>query len=1003
MDHARNIKPLDPLFDESDDLLWKHLKTLPAFRGVLRAVEARFYQQIDIPEPVLDLGCGDGHFAEMTFDQPLAVGVDPWLGPLTKSYRAGSYGLAVQSLGDAMPFADGYFGSVISNSVLEHIDQVEEVLKEAARVLQPGGKLLITMPSHQFTNWLGGAQLLERIGLQGLADRYRTFFNTISRHAHTDSADVWSERLAAAGFGVERWQYYFSPKALHALEIGHAQGLPSAILHFLLGYWVVAPWRSSLRRTEAWLRPFFEEGPAQEGAYLFVVAHKVSNGPVKSQLPKARPFTLSELQAKDPTAAARTAAAASRAMAAKARPTAAEEPAELSGERDEGPFLRESPKPTPGRQLPLIPIGLLLGALLSAMIGQSIVSAPQESLASGLRWYGYALICGLLFFWQQGVFKLPRPGLPRLSRPAPIARRRHLIWGALLLAALAARAGSASSPATAILLWLTGIGIALAALGKQDQQPLPRLPAGAAVTAGLLFCLALVVRLYQLSSHPFILNGIEASIGLDALSISRGSLSNPFATGWLTNPTLPTFLMSLPIKLLGPSTLSVRLLSPFVGAATVAALYVVGRLLWNERVGLVSAILLAGSHFHLNYSRLGMSNIWDPFLALLALGLLSKAWQRSGRPGNRAVWLMAGLAIGLNAYTFTSGRLLPLMLLCMLATALLFDRERLRREWRHIAAAAAVALVTAAPQMIYYAGHQDIFWERARAVGILEGQTNWVNQWTAESGLSRGEALAEQLRQALASFNSANDHSPGYKPGVPLLGTVPAILYLFGLLLSLLSFEQMRCRMLFFWVAISLIFGAALLLDPPNSHRLLIAVPALALLAALALVDFSERIVKLLSGTSSTASIPQFSRFLMPALLTGAILMAMSDTFFYFGRYQNQHTFGDRNTEIADGVANYLNSLDGEWTAYFHGPPAMYISFPTITFLSDGFEADVNLFDVDTDGILQPAGSSDIVHIFLPERASEVGAIQQAFPGGSTTQFHGYFTDPLFVAYQIDR
>ena len=31
---------------------------------------------------VLDVGCGDGHFASVTFDQPLDVGIDPWAAPL---------------------------------------------------------------------------------------------------------------------------------------------------------------------------------------------------------------------------------------------------------------------------------------------------------------------------------------------------------------------------------------------------------------------------------------------------------------------------------------------------------------------------------------------------------------------------------------------------------------------------------------------------------------------------------------------------------------------------------------------------------------------------------------------------------------------------------------------------------------------------------------------------------------------------------------------------------
>ena len=49
----------------TDDLLWQHLKDLPYFRALLRAVEARFYADLTLGEPALDLGCGDGHFASL--------------------------------------------------------------------------------------------------------------------------------------------------------------------------------------------------------------------------------------------------------------------------------------------------------------------------------------------------------------------------------------------------------------------------------------------------------------------------------------------------------------------------------------------------------------------------------------------------------------------------------------------------------------------------------------------------------------------------------------------------------------------------------------------------------------------------------------------------------------------------------------------------------------------------------------------------------------------------
>ena len=47
---------------KNKDYLWLNLRDLPYFRAMLRAVEAEFYQEFELPSPTLDLGCGDGHF-----------------------------------------------------------------------------------------------------------------------------------------------------------------------------------------------------------------------------------------------------------------------------------------------------------------------------------------------------------------------------------------------------------------------------------------------------------------------------------------------------------------------------------------------------------------------------------------------------------------------------------------------------------------------------------------------------------------------------------------------------------------------------------------------------------------------------------------------------------------------------------------------------------------------------------------------------------------------------
>jgi SAM-dependent methyltransferase len=260
------------------DLLWRHLQDLPAFRALLRATEGRFYERwLPLDEPVLDVGCGDGHFAAVALGR-LAAGIDPAAGVLREARDRGAYQVLSQALGDRLPFAAASFATVVSNSVLEHIPDVEPVVAEIARVLRPGGRFIFCVPGDRFAELLFFPQLFRRWRWERPARAYERYFNRISRHHHCDGPAVWQARLERAGLEMTDSFYYFSERSHHALDIGHYLGLPNLVAKKLFGRWVLFPTPRNpvLALTERWLRPRYEEPLPQIGAYLFFVAGKRS-------------------------------------------------------------------------------------------------------------------------------------------------------------------------------------------------------------------------------------------------------------------------------------------------------------------------------------------------------------------------------------------------------------------------------------------------------------------------------------------------------------------------------------------------------------------------------------------------------------------------------------------------------------------------------------------------------------------------------------------------------
>ena len=256
------------------DFLWPHLRDLPYFRATLRAVEARLMHAVDLTPPTLDLGSGDGHFASVTFERPLEVGVDPDEDVTREAKRRGGYRCLVVADGARLPHPTGFFASAVSNSVLEHVDRLDDVLAELGRVLRSGATFAMTVPNPGYRIELSLPNWLSKIGLRALGDAYGAWFMRMSRTKNLFDESEWKKRLGNAGFTIERTQRYFSPAALRMLEWGHYFGGPCLLPRVLTGRWILSPTRWNLWLTERFVRRYYVESFSEDGTYTFLLARR---------------------------------------------------------------------------------------------------------------------------------------------------------------------------------------------------------------------------------------------------------------------------------------------------------------------------------------------------------------------------------------------------------------------------------------------------------------------------------------------------------------------------------------------------------------------------------------------------------------------------------------------------------------------------------------------------------------------------------------------------------
>ena len=156
--------------------------------------------------PILDLGCGDGLVTSQVLRR-VEVGLDPDEKVLKRAAQMGIYERFEAVPAEEMRLADASIGTVVSNSVLEHLPRLDAVLEAVARVLRPGGRLLFTVPTEAFSKWL----------VLPVA-RYAAWRNGQLCHLHLWPVERWVSHLERVGLEVEEVRPYLRHELVAAWD-----------------------------------------------------------------------------------------------------------------------------------------------------------------------------------------------------------------------------------------------------------------------------------------------------------------------------------------------------------------------------------------------------------------------------------------------------------------------------------------------------------------------------------------------------------------------------------------------------------------------------------------------------------------------------------------------------------------------------------------------------------------------------------------------------------------
>jgi len=493
---------------------------------------------------------------------------------------------------------------------------------------------------------------------------------------------------------------------------------------------------------------------------------------------------------------------------------------------------------------------ILLVVLGLAVVGQVSLPAFATARPGVILLGAAAILFALVLFFQAEEtrphwFKIvPRPSLPPLFS-VPGRHRALLALAGLALAILTFYSlGDNRFTPFGFGTWLGTILCFLLAFAQKPAWGRPRRWHRTHWALLGILLIGTFYRFYRLNEVPVEFGSDQVEKLLDIYDVLSGR--RPIFFPRNTGREAIQFYWTAFLVRFTPLELNFTALKVGTGIFSVLTLpfvFLLGRELFGRQVGLLSALLVAISHWHIAITRIGLRFVFTAAFFTPTLYFLIRAF----RHNRRNDWIAAGTFLGIGLHTYIPMRIVPVVLVALVAIKVVGDWGQRRRPqlpnpfaessaftwhfWQNALVGGLASAVFFLPLFRYAYDYPQMFWLRASSRLIASGER--INYW---------QLFWQNSRDAWLMFNYRGDSVYANNlPHSPMLDDVTAALFVLGLvylLWQLLRYADRRSLYVLVSMAIMLlpsILSFNFTGENPSAVRTGGAIPVVMITAALPL------------------------------------------------------------------------------------------------------------------------------------------------------------------------